>query len=93
MQQQQQQQQAQQQAGQGAPQQSQKGKGNTGKAFTKLEGVQNGQTSNVLGKSGQFGPLDPRTQRTLHEGQTEKVSAEYEDAVKRYFSALGDKKR
>jgi hypothetical protein len=93
MQQQQQQQQAQQQAGQGAPQQSQKGKGNTGKAFTKLEGVQNGQTSNVMGKSGQFGPLDPRTQRTLHEGQTEKVSAEYEDAVKRYFSALGDKKR
>jgi hypothetical protein len=93
MQQQQQQQQAQQQAQQGAPQQGQKNKGNTGKAFTKLEGVQPGQTSNVIGKSGQFGPLDPRTQRTLHEGQTEKVSAEYQDAVKRYFSALGDKKR
>ena len=92
MQEQQQQQQAQQQASQGAPQQSQQ-KGNTGKAFTKLEGVQNGLTSNVVGKAGKFGSLDPRTQRTLHEGQGEKVSAEYEDAVKRYFSALGDKKR
>ena len=93
MQQQQQQQQAQQQAQQGAPQQGQKNQGDSKKAFTKLEGVQNGQTSNVTGKSGKFGSLDPRTQRTLHEGQGEKVSAEYQDAVKRYFSALGDKKR
>ncbi len=93
MQQQQQQQQAQQQAQQGAPQQGQKNQGDSKKAFTKLEGVQNGQTSNVMGKSGKFGSLDPRTQRTLHEGQGEKVSAEYQDAVKRYFSALGDKKR
>jgi hypothetical protein len=95
MQQQQEQQKAQQQAQQGAPQPNgqQKNQGDSKKAFTKLEGVQNGQTSNVTGKSGKFGSLDPRTQRTLHEGQGEKVSAEYQDAVKRYFSALGDKKR
>ena len=94
MQQQQQQQQAQQQAQQGAPQPNgQKKQGNPNKAFTKLEGVQNGQTSSVTGKAGQFGPLNPRAQRTLREGQGEKVSAEYQEAVKRYFSALGDKKR
>ena len=93
MQQQQQQQQAQQQAQQGAPQQSQKKSQGNPKAFTKLDGVQNGQTANVTGAAGKFGSLDPRTQRTLREGQGEKVSAEYQDAVKRYFSALGDKKR
>lgn len=94
MKEQQQQQQSQQQAQQGAPQQSGQPKdGNTGPAFTRLEGVKPGQTSNVTGKSGKFGGLDPRTQRTLHDGQGEKVSAEYQDAVKRYFSALGDKKR
>ena len=80
---------------QGAPQPNgqQKKDGDSKKAFTKLEGVQNGQTSNVTGRSGKFGSLDPRTQRTLREGQGEKVSAEYQEAVKRYFSALGDKKR
>jgi len=93
MEQQQQQQQAQQQAKQGAPQQGQQKPGDSKQAFTKLEGVKDGQTSNVTGKAGKFGSLDPRTQRTLHEGQGEKVSAEYQDAVKRYFSALGDKKR
>lgn len=94
MKQQQEQQKGQQQAQQGAPQPSNKqGQGNTGPAFTKLDGVRNGPTSDVNGKSGKFGGLDPRTQRTLHEGQTEKVSAEYQEAVKRYFSALGDKKR
>jgi hypothetical protein len=95
MQKQQEQQKAQQQAQQGAPKPNgQQGKdGDSKKAFTKLEGVQNGQTSNVTGRSGKFGSLDPRTQRTLHEGQGEKVSAEYQEAVKRYFSALGDKKR
>jgi hypothetical protein len=94
-QQQQQQQQAMQQARQGAPQPGQQRPGNepNHKAFTRLEGDQRGPTSSPDQRMGSFSPLSPRAQRSLREGQQERVSAEYQDLVNRYYKSLAEKKR
>ncbi len=95
MQQQQQQQQAQQQGKQGAPQPSkQPGAKPDTNAFTRLEGPgANGARSAPLQSSGNFANLSDRSQRTLREGRQEKVPAEYQDLVSRYYKSLSDKKR
>ncbi len=94
MQQQQQQQQAQQQAQQGAPQPNQRGNQPNRKAITRLEGVQRGAMSSPDPRTGKgFGALSPRAQRTLREGQQERVPAEFQELVDRYYKSLAEKKR
>jgi hypothetical protein len=94
-QQQQQQQMAQQQAQQGAPQPSQQnGNQPPNGPFTKLQKVQNGAMSTPLARNGKgFQALSPRTQRVMREGQNEKVPAEFQDLVNRYYKSLAEKKR
>jgi hypothetical protein len=94
-QQQQQQQMAQQQAQQGAPQPGpQNGNQPPHGAFTKLQKVQNGAMSAPLARNGRgFQSLSPRTQRTMREGQNEKVPAEFQDLVNRYYKSLAEKQR
>lgn len=95
MQQQQQQQQAQQQAKQGAPQPGkQPGNEPNHKPFTRLENPGNGGTRTSPQQSnGKFADLSQRAQRTMREGQQEKVPAEYQDLVNRYYKSLAEKKR
>jgi hypothetical protein len=94
MQQQQQQQQAQQQAQQGAPRPGQRGNQPPQKAITRLEGVQRGAVSAPESREGRgFGALPPRAQRTLREGQQERVPAEFQELVDRYYRSLAEKKR
>ncbi len=91
MQQQQQQQQAQNNGQQqGMPQPNPKN-GDSKKSLTRIEDVKKGNRAGVDSRAGTFGGLDPRTQRTLREGQGEKVPAEYQDLVKRYYRALSEK--
>ena len=42
--------------------------------------------------AGKFSALNPRAQRTLREGQQERVPAEYQDLVNRYYKSLAEKK-
>jgi hypothetical protein len=95
MQQQQQQQQAMQQGQQGAPQpMQQKGNRPNKQAFTKLVGAQKGAMSTPTLRQGQgFSQLPPRTQRALREGRDEKVPAEYQELVNRYYKSLAEKQR
>jgi|GEM_PF-2803862 len=95
MQQQQQQQQAQQQAKQGAPQPGkQPGNDPDHKAFTRLESPgTGGQRTSPNQSSGRFANLSERSQRSMHEGQQEKVPAEFQDLVSRYYKSLAEKKR
>lgn len=95
MQQQQQQQQARQMGQQGAPQPV-KGKGNTPnpRPFTRLEDTRKGAMSTPESRNGRgFASLSQRAQRTLREGQQERVPAEYQDIVSRYYKSLAEKKR
>lgn len=91
IQQQQQQQQAQNNGQQGMPQPNQNRSGNPQKSLTRLEDVRKGDRSAPDPRAGTFGGLDSRTQRTLREAQQEKVPAEYQDLVKRYYRALSEK--
>ena len=93
IQQQQQQQQAQNNGQQGMPQPNPKDNkgGNPQKSLTRIEDVKKGGRGLADQRAGNFGGLDPRTQRTLREGQGEKVPAEYQDLVKRYYRALAEK--
>lgn len=95
MQQQQQQQQAQQQAKQGAPQPNkQPGQQPNHNPFTRLEGPGgDGKRSSPLQTDGKFGALSQREQRTMREGQQERVPAEFQDLVNRYYKSLAEKKR
>ncbi|HZP84069.1 MAG TPA: DUF4175 family protein [Chthonomonadaceae bacterium] len=94
MQQQQQQQQAQQQAQQGAPRPGQRGSQPPTRAITRLQGVQRGAISAPESREGRgFGALPPRAQRTLREGQQERVPAEFQELVDRYYRSLAEKKR
>ncbi len=95
MQQQQQQQQAQQQAKQGAPQPTRKpGQQPDKNAFTRLEGPGgDGARSAPERSNGKFGALSQRAQRTMREGQQERVPAEFQDLVNRYYKSLAEKKR
>ena len=95
MQQQQQQQQAQQQARQGAPQPTkQPGAQPDRNAFTRLEGPgADGARSAPVPGSGKFAALSERAQRTMREGRQEKVPAEFQDLVSRYYKSLAEKNR
>ena len=95
MQQQQQQQQAQQQARQGAPQPTkQPGQQPDKNAFTRLEGPgADGNRSAPARSNGKFSALSQRAQRTMREGQQERVPAEFQDLVSRYYKSLAEKKR
>lgn len=95
MQQKQQQQQAQQQGRKGAPQPSkQPGAQPDKNAFTRLEGPgADGQRSSPIAGTGKFAGLSGRAQRTLREGKQEKVPAEFQDLVSRYYKSLAEKNR
>lgn len=96
LEQQQQQQQAQQQgAQQGTPQPSQKPGDQPDKnPFTRLADVKRGATSFPLQRNGKgFANMNQRDQRTLREGQRERVPAEYQEIVNRYYKSLAEKKR
>ncbi len=96
LEQQQQQQQAQQQGSkQGMPQPSQQPGNDPNKnPFTRLEEVKRGATSSPLQKNGKgFAGMNQRDQRTLREGQRERVPAEYQEIVNRYYKSLAEKKR
>jgi hypothetical protein len=94
MQQQQQQQQAMQQAQQGAPQPNQHGSRPDQHTLTRLEGVQHGAMSSPDPRIGKgFGALTPRAQRTLREGEQERVPVEYQELVDRYYKSLAEKHR
>lgn len=94
LQQQQQQQQAQQQGQQGAPQPGQKKGGQPKQAIARMPGLQRGELSAAMSKAGRgFAGLPPRAQRVLREGQQERVPAEYQDLVSRYYKSLAEKKR
>jgi len=95
MQQQQQQQQAQQQARQGAPQPTKQPGANPDRnAFTRLEGPgADGARSAPVPGSGKFAALSDRAQRTMREGRQEKVPAEFQDLVSRYYKSLAEKNR
>ncbi len=95
MQQQQQQQQQQQMAQQGAPKPGQQRNGKPGQnPFARLEGVQKGAMSTPTARAGKgFSPLAGRDQRVLRDGENERVPAEYQDLVSRYYKSLAEKKR
>ncbi len=95
MQQQQQQQQAQQAARQGAPQPTKQPGANPDRnAFTRLEGPgADGARSAPIPGSGKFAALSERAQRTMREGKQEKVPAEFQDLVSRYYKSLAEKNR
>ncbi len=95
MQQQQQQQQAQQAAKQGAPQPTkQPGAQPDRNAFTRLEGPgADGARSAPVPGAGKFAALSERAQRTMREGRQEKVPAEFQDLVSRYYKSLAEKNR
>ena len=95
MQQQQQQQQQQQMAQQGAPKPGQQRSGKPGQnPFARLEGVQKGAMSTPTTRVGKgFSPLAGRDQRVLRDGENERVPAEYQDLVSRYYKSLAEKKR
>ena len=96
LEQQKQQQQAQQQGNQqGTPQPSQKpGDQPEKNPFTRIADVKRGATSFPIQRNGKgFANMNQRDQRTLREGQRERVPAEYQEIVNRYYKSLAEKKR
>ncbi|HZO86766.1 MAG TPA: hypothetical protein VFB38_00400 [Chthonomonadaceae bacterium] len=95
LQQQEQQQQARQQAGQGAPQPGQqRGNSPDRRGALRIEEVRRGKTFSPDPRLGRgFGALTPRAQRTMREGQQERVPAEFQPLVDRYYKSLAEKKR
>lgn len=62
--------------------------------FARLEGVQKGNMASNANRAGKgFSQLSSRDQRVLRDGETERVPAEYQDLVSRYYKSLAEKKR
>ena len=60
----------------------------------RLEGVQKGAMSAPTARNGKgFSPLSQRDQRVMRDGENERVPAEYQDLVSRYYKSLAEKKR
>lgn len=96
LEQQKQQQQAQSMSGQPGMPQPNMSPGNDPKKnpFTRLQAVQRGFTkAPEIAKGKGFSDLNQRDQRVLREGQQERVPAEYQDIVTRYYRSLATKKK
>lgn len=62
--------------------------------FTRLQDVKRGFTREQASNKGKgFSELNLRDQRVLREGQQERVPAEYQELVNRYYRSLAEKKK
>jgi hypothetical protein len=62
--------------------------------FTRLQDVKRGFTREQASTKGKgFSELNLRDQRVLREGQQERVPAEYQELVNRYYRSLAEKKK
>ncbi len=82
----------QQSSSQGTPQQAQQSGQGQPKPFSRLEQTKRGMTGAPSVRTGKgFAALNPRSQRSLQDGQQEKVPIEFQDLVHRYYKSLAQK--